>query len=50
MRKEAEATQKKPYKAPALWVYGGIEDLTKANVTPGPRVDTRGRNVDARTH
>lgn len=50
MRKEPEATEKKPYKTPALWVYGGIEDLTKATATFGARADTRGRNNDTRTH
>jgi hypothetical protein len=41
---------RKLYKQPILRVYGGIQDLTAQTATMGVSSDTRGFNMDSRTH
>jgi hypothetical protein len=41
---------KKSYRQPILRVYGDIQNLTESSATMGSRRDTRGFNMDRRTH
>jgi hypothetical protein len=41
---------KKAYVQPNLRVYGGIQRLTEATTNMGANTDTRGLNMDLRTH
>jgi hypothetical protein len=44
------APAKKPYSKPILRVYGRLQDFTKETAHAGVNSDTRGFNMDSRTH
>ena len=50
MKSDSGPSLKKLYKQPILRVYGGIQDLTAETNNPGTNADSRGYNMDSRTH
>lgn len=45
-----KSLKKNAYSEPVLRVYGNIEDLTRTTTQVGGNSDTRGPNMDSRTH